>query len=63
MIEATLEIAVQEAGFTTVRSDMSTVIPKSWDCGILFVKYLNGFLKFFVGGELQIVKVLFFVPT
>ena len=61
MIEAIMKIAVQEVCFTTVtcRSDRSIVIPESWDCGILFVKYLDSPPKFLVGRELQIMTVLF----
>ena len=63
MIKAIMEVAVQKVCFTTVGSDRGIVIPESRDCGNLFVEHLDGFPKFFVGGELQIAKVLLFVPT
>ena len=36
LIEAIVKVAIQEVCFATVRSDRSIVIPKSWNCGILF---------------------------
>ena len=62
MIKAVMKVVVQVC-FTAVRSDRNVDIPKSRDSGVLFVEHLNSFPEFFLARKLQIVKLLFFVPT